>query len=99
MSQLGNYRFLSHLDAPKRYLTLTLDELIVTSISLLLLVLLNQKTLVILSGFALVTMLRRLKRGEGPKALLSLAYWHLPYQLTHFFFPNIPASHHRVWVA
>ncbi|WP_341272898.1 type IV conjugative transfer system protein TraL, partial [Fluoribacter gormanii] len=33
-----NYRFLSHIDAPKRILTLTLDELAVASLGFMLLI-------------------------------------------------------------
>ncbi|MDF1931727.1 type IV conjugative transfer system protein TraL [Legionella pneumophila] len=41
-----NYQFLNHIDAPKRVLTLTMDELVVTALSFILLILSNQKVLV-----------------------------------------------------
>lgn len=93
-----NYQFLNHIDAPKRILTLTLDELAVASLGFMLLVIANQKILVSLFSFGLLGGLRLLKKGEGPKALLVLAYWYLPSRLTQFFLPKLPASHHRVWV-
>lgn len=94
-----NYRFLSKIDAPKRFLTLTLDELVVAITGLLLLIICNQKILVMIFGLTLLSGLRYLKKGEGPKALLILAYWHLPHAFTRFFLPRLPASYHRVWVA
>ncbi|RAP34938.1 type IV conjugative transfer system protein TraL [Legionella quinlivanii] len=94
-----NYQFLSHIDAPKRILTLTMDELVVAGMGFMLLIISNQKTLVALLGFSLLSGLRYLKKGEGPKALLVLAYWHLPSVITQFFLPKLPLSHHRVYVA
>ncbi|STX81535.1 Type IV conjugative transfer system protein TraL, proteobacteria [Legionella busanensis] len=94
-----SYQFLNHIDAPKRILTLTLDELIVAGLGFMLLVVANQKVLVSLFGLGLLSGLRYLKKGEGPKVLLVLAYWYLPSGLTQFFLPNLPLSHHRVYVA
>lgn len=94
-----NYQFLNHIDAPKRILTLTIDELVVAGLGFMLLVLSNQKILVSLFGFGLLSGLRYLKKGEGPKALLVLAYWYLPSFITQFFLPQLPCSHHRVYVA
>ncbi|HHI9467521.1 TPA: type IV conjugative transfer system protein TraL [Legionella anisa] len=94
-----NYQFLSHIDAPKRILTLTLDELMVAILGFMLLILSNQKVLVSLFGLGFLSGLRFLKKGEGPKMLLVLAYWYLPSILTQFFLPKLPASHNRVWVA
>lgn len=94
-----NYQFLNHIDAPKRILTLTLDELVVAGLGFMLLVLSNQKIGVSLLGLGLLSGLRYLKKGEGPKALLVLAYWYLPHFITQFFLPQLPYSHHRVYVA
>ncbi|MFO9001369.1 type IV conjugative transfer system protein TraL [Legionella pneumophila serogroup 1] len=94
-----NYQFLNHIDAPKRVLTLTMDELVVTTLSFILLLLSNQKVLVSMLGLGLLSGLRHLKKGEGPKALLVLAYWYLPSYITQFFLPKLPLSHHRVYVA
>lgn len=93
-----HYQFLNYIDAPKRILTLTYDELAVASLGFMLLIVANQKILVSLFGFGLLGGLRILKKGEGPRVLLVLAYWYLPSQLTQFFLPRLPASHHRVWV-
>ncbi|SEG42122.1 conjugal transfer pilus assembly protein TraL [Legionella quinlivanii DSM 21216] len=94
-----NYQFLSHIDAPKRILTLTMDELVVAGMGFMLLIISNQKALVALFGFSLLSGLRYLKKGEGPKALLVLAYWYLPSVITQYFLPKLPLSHHRVYVA
>ncbi|HAT2150926.1 TPA: type IV conjugative transfer system protein TraL [Legionella pneumophila] len=94
-----NYQFLSHIDAPKRILTLTLDELVVAGLGFMLLIISNQKFLVSLFGLGLLSSLRYLKKGDGPKSLLVLVYWHFPSGLTQFFLPQLPLSHHRVYVA
>lgn len=94
-----NYQFLNYIDAPKRYLTLTVDELIVASISLLMFAFLSQRILVSILGFSLVSGLRAIKKGQGPKALLVLAYWYFPHAITQFFLPKLPKSYYRVWVA
>ncbi|WP_419421558.1 type IV conjugative transfer system protein TraL (plasmid) [Legionella sp. D16C41] len=94
-----SYQFLNHIDAPKRVLTLTLDELIVAGLGSMLLIVSNQKVLVTLFGLSLLSGLRYLKKGEGPIALLILAYWYLPSFVTQFFLPKLPLSHHRVYVA
>lgn len=94
-----NYQFLNHIDAPKRVLTLTMDELVMTTLSFILLILSNQKVLVSMLGLGLLSGLRHLKKGEGPKALLVLAYWYFPSYITQFFLPKLPLSHHRVYVA
>ncbi|WP_244944214.1 type IV conjugative transfer system protein TraL, partial [Legionella bozemanae] len=94
-----NYQFLNHIDAPKRILTLTMDELVGAGIGFMLLIISNQKVWVSLFGFSLLSGLRYLKKGEGPKALLVLAYWYLPSMVTQFFLPKLPLSHHRVYVA
>lgn len=93
------YTVLSHLDAPLRYFTLTMDELVIAMGSLLLLVMSSHKLVVGVLGFSLFMLLKHLKGGAGPRALLVLAYWYLPHSLTKFFLPTLPASHMRVWVA
>ncbi|KTD15563.1 Type IV conjugative transfer system protein TraL, proteobacteria [Legionella gratiana] len=94
-----NYQFLNHIDAPKRVLTLTIDELVVVGLNLMLLIISNQKALVSLLGLSLFSGLRYLKKGAGPKVLLVLVYWYLPSVFTQFFLPKLPLSHHRVYVA
>ena len=93
------YRFLTELDKPKRYLSLTMDELVVAAIGFLLLALCNQKVIVSILGLGLITALRYLKKGGSPRVLLVLTYWYFPHCVTRFFLPKLPASHYRVWVA
>jgi conjugal transfer pilus assembly protein TraL len=93
------YRVVSHLDAPKCYLTLTLDEMCVASISLMLFVVTNHKLVAGLLGLFLYTSLKRLKNGRGPRFLMVLAYWYLPASVTTLFLSTLPPSHLRVWVA
>lgn len=93
------YQFLRHIDAPKRVMTLTMDELVVAGIGMFLLVVSSQKILVALFSLGLFSVLKFIKRGEGPRQLLVLAYWYLPHEITKFFLPKLPASHLRLWVA
>lgn len=99
MTDIAMFRFLTELDRPKRYLSLTLDEMAVAVTFFGLLALCNQKVVVALMGFGLLSVLRHLKKGGSPRVLLVLAYWLLPHALTQFFLPKLPASHCRVWVA
>ena len=93
------YRFLTELDKPKRYLGLTIDEFVVAGISFMLLAICNQKVVVSILGFGLISTLRYLKKGGHPRVLLVLAYWYLPHAFTRFFLPQLIPSHLRVWVA
>jgi len=93
------YHVVSHLDAPKRYFTLTVDELVVAGLSLMLLVTANHKLVVGVLGFFLYGCLKYLKQGRGPRFLVVLAYWYLPASATSLILPNLPASHLRVWVS
>lgn len=93
------YRVVSHLDEPTRYLTLTIDEMVVACISILLLVVSNHKVAACLLGLFLCACLKQLKKGRGPRFLVVLAYWYLPASVTRLFLPNLPPSHFRVWVA
>ena len=99
MSQTVYYQFLSHLDAPKRYLSLTIDELVIAIGGFAMLALTNHKFVSAALGLLLMGVLRLLKKGAGPKALLVLAYWYFPYMFTQFFLPKLPASHQRILVA
>lgn len=93
------YQFLNHLDAPKRYFTLTIDEAILAASGLLVLVMAKQSYLALLPVALLMAVLKRLKKGQSPRILLLLAWWYLPHALTQFFVPKLPASHYRVWTA
>lgn len=93
------YQFLNHIDAPKRVLSLTFDELFVAGLGFLLLVVSNHKFLSSLLSFSLLTILRRLKKGQGPKSLLVFAYWYLPHGVVSLFLPKLPPSYQRLWMA
>lgn len=93
------YLFLNHLDAPKRYFSLTIDEAFIVILGLSLVILTKQKILITLISFGLFSSLRFLKPGKNPKELLVLAYWHLPYAFTQFFLTKLPPSHQRIWTA
>jgi conjugal transfer pilus assembly protein TraL len=99
MSDAVMFRFLTELDKPKRYLGFTADEVIIAGFVFLLLAICNQKIVVGITGYILFCVLRYLKKGDSPRALLVLAYWYLPNTFTQFFLPKLPASHYRVWVA
>jgi conjugal transfer pilus assembly protein TraL len=94
-----HYQFLNYIDAPKRILTLTIDEFAMAIIGMSLLVASNQKLVACILILGILGALRRLKKGSGPKSLLVLAYWYLPGSLTQLFLPKLPASHYRIWVS
>lgn len=93
------YQFLNHLDAPKRYFALTIDEVVLAATGLLTLVVANQSYMALLPVTLLMAVLKRLKKGQSPRILLLLSWWYLPHVLTQFFVPKLPASHYRVWTA
>lgn len=99
MSNAVMFRFLTELDKPKRYLSLTADEVVIAGLGFLLLAVCNQKVVVAITSFLMLSILRYLKKGGGPRVLLVLAYWYLPNACTQFFLPKLTASHFRVWVA
>ena len=99
MSHSSLYQILSHLDQPKRYLSLTIDELIITSTGFIMLALTNHKIIGTVISLLLLSTLRHLKKGASPKVLLVLMYWYFPHGLTQFLLPQLPASHQRIWVA
>ncbi|MDF1684502.1 MAG: type IV conjugative transfer system protein TraL [Legionellaceae bacterium] len=99
MSRTNLYRLVSHLDEPRRYFTLSLDELCVAVFAVLFLVLSNQKVLVMVLGAGVLALLRHLKKGRGPRFLVVLAYWHLPRSVMQVITPKLPASHRRIWKA
>lgn len=91
------YCILPHLDAPLRFFSLTIDELVTVGLAFLLAMLSQQKILIVVLATVLFSLLRFLKKNDGPKALLRLAYWHLPAGFTQFFLPKLPASYQRFW--
>jgi conjugal transfer pilus assembly protein TraL len=98
MADLNLYRVVSHLNAPVRYLTLTLDEFCVVALSMVLLAVSNHRIAVGVLGGLLYSGLKQLKKGQGPRFLMVCAYWHLPSFITAIFLPHLPASQLRVWV-
>ncbi|QDP73715.1 type IV conjugative transfer system protein TraL (plasmid) [Legionella israelensis] len=94
-----DHRILAHLDHPKRYFGLTVDELSIALVATLFIALSSQKVIVILSAFLLVAGLKRLKKNQGPRFLLVLAYWYLPHKLTRFILPKLPDSASRYWIS
>lgn len=99
MSNAVMFRFLTELDKPKRYFSLTADEVVIAGLGFLLLAVCNHKVVVAITSLLLLSILRYLKKGDSPRVLLVLAYWYLPNGITQFFLPKLPASHYRVWVA
>ena len=97
MSSTNLYRLVSHLDEPRRYFTLSMDELCVAMFAVLFLVISSQKLLVVAISAGLLGLLRHLKKGRGPRFLVVLAYWHLPRSLMQVVVPKLPASHRRIW--
>jgi len=99
MSRTNLYRLVSHLDEPRRYFTLSLDELCVAVLAAFFLVLSTQKILVMVLGAGVLAFLRHIKKGKGPRFLVVLAYWHLPRSVMQVIVPKLPASHRRIWKA
>ena len=73
------YRFLNHIDAPKRYMTLTIEEMVIAGTCLMLLIVAENKLVVLAAGLILVALLRRLKKGNGPRYLIVLVYWYFGF--------------------
>ncbi len=99
MGSAAVYTMLTKLDEPERYFTLTVDELLVAIVGMVLLVCSSHKVVVGLVVFSMLSVLKRLKKGNGPRALFVLAYWYFPHTITQIVFPDLPKSHWRVWIA
>lgn len=95
----ANYLFFNHLDAPRRFVGLTLDEAVLAALALLVLLMASQTVLALIPVAFAFTVLKRLKKGRHPRVLLLLAWWYLPQGLTQFFVAGLPASHYRLWNA
>lgn len=91
------YHVLNHLDAPRRYFALTIDEVSVAGVGLMLMVVSSHKIVVVVLGALILMALRSIKQGRGPRFLWVLSYWHLPYFITRWMLSKLPASHCRVW--
>lgn len=93
------YKILAHLDKPKRWFGLTLDELLVVGVTSPFVVLCDNKIVVLLLAMAVFIGFRKLKKNKGPKFLLVMAYWLLPSKVTGFFLPKLPDSAKRFWLS
>ena len=97
MSTALMYRVICHLDAPRRYFSLTTDEVTVAVIGMMLMVASSHKALAVALCALMFTALRSLKQGNSPKYLWVLLYWHLPSFVSQWFLHPLPPSHLRVW--
>jgi conjugal transfer pilus assembly protein TraL len=91
------YQVINHLDEPRRYFAMTIDELCVAGLTFLLIALSTHKLMVILISGLILTALRHLKQGKAPKYLWVFAYWNLPILATGLMLSQLPPSHLRVW--
>lgn len=96
------YQVRHHLSSSFRILSLTIDELVVVGIAATTFFFLDgflAKGLLLVISFSLVSGLRYIKKGRGPKMLVVYMYWYLPSIITQFFMSKMPASYKRIWKA
>lgn len=93
------YQILRHLDEPKRYIGLTLDDLIIGGLTIFLVMVSSSKILVVLVGFCLRFGVRKMLKGNPPSYLLILMYWYFPHAVTQYFIRDLPPSHKRYWIS
>lgn len=91
------YKVVSHLDEPKRYISLTIDELCIVVLGLMLLTTSNHKFLVGILSLVIYSFLKYLKKGHGPRFLLIQIYWHMPDMIAKLIVPKLPKSYYRLW--
>ncbi len=96
---LTSKRVMSHLDKPRRFMGFTLDEVVVFSLGLMLLVASSQKWLVGCLIGVLYGLLKHFKQGRTPQFLLIRMYWALPSFITEVLVPRLPPSYRRTWRA
>lgn len=97
MNPRAAHTMFSHLNHPKRWIGLTVDEAVIAIIGALFLALSSQKTIVILSFMSMVYGLKKIKQNRGPRFLIVLLYWRLPHAITKFLLPRLPDSATRFW--
>ena len=97
MNNSTHYRVIAHLDKPKRFMSFSIDELLIVLIGLLLLVTSNHKVLVGLFSCVLLSTLKHLKQGKGPRFLWVQLYWYMPSSLSQAIVAKVPKSHYRKW--
>ena len=96
------YQVRHHLSSPFRVLSLTIDELVVIGAAAVIFFFLDgflSKGLLVIGSGSLVSGLRFIKKGRGPKMLVVYLYWYLPSFITQFFMSKMPASYKRIWKA
>ncbi len=96
------YQVRHHLSSPFRILSLTIDELVVIISALATFFFIDgivAKGLLVAGSIGLVSVLRFIKRGRGPKMIVVYLYWYLPSFITQFFMSKMPASYKRIWKA
>jgi conjugal transfer pilus assembly protein TraL len=98
MSSPVSYRLVKHLDQPQRFLSLTVDEVVIAMLGLMLMVASPHKLLAGLFCAGLYSGLKYLKQGETPRYLLVLLYWYAPYDISQLIVSKLPASHYRIWI-
>lgn len=93
---MSRYRIPKHLDAPKRLLIFTLDEVSALLVPTLLgFILFDQLVLSSLMGSAICVGMRYFKQGEGPEIWRYIVYWYFPpVQRYHY----TPPSHLRQYI-
>lgn len=95
----AKFTIMQKIDDPKRYMGLTIDELV----PILLCTFLGWNTLGPLYGFSAATLawigIRYLKKGRGLGWLIGLLYWHLPTSiLKGVLFKKTPDASNRHWL-
>jgi conjugal transfer pilus assembly protein TraL len=98
MSSPVNYRIVKHLDEPQRFLSLTIDEVVIAMLGSMLMVATAHKLLAGLFCAGLYSGLKYLKQGETPRYLLVLLYWYAPKEVSQLIVSKLPASHYRIWI-
>ena len=98
MSSPVNYRIVKHLDEPQRFLSLTIDEVVIAMLGLMLMVASTHKLLAGLFCAGLYSGLKYLKQGDTPRYLLVLLYWYAPKEVSQLIVSKLPASHYRIWI-
>lgn len=91
----NKYFICKKIDEPRRFVGLTLDEIVpIVTISVLGFILGSMITGFVSAGIVW-GLIRHFKKGQGTGWLLSLLYWHLPLPL----FSKTPASAARHWLS
>lgn len=100
MSNENKYFICKRIDEPKRYIGLTIDEIVpIIAISGICFFFGSLATGFVLAG-VVWCVIRHFKKGQGTGWLLSLLYWHLPlHYLQGILFVKTPPSSARHWLS